>query len=85
MNLARLGVTRPVTGFMVLVSTIVLGALSAVRLPLEFYPRLSIPFVAGSTQWSGLNRSGVTVPPTFSTYRVDQRATGPRTTQRTPE
>jgi HAE1 family hydrophobic/amphiphilic exporter-1 len=45
-SLPRLGVTRPVTGFMVLVSTIVLGALSALRLPLEFYPRLSIPFVA---------------------------------------
>lgn len=31
---------------------------------------LSIPFVAGSAQWSGLNRSGVSIPPTFSTYRV---------------
>jgi prepilin-type N-terminal cleavage/methylation domain-containing protein len=31
---------------------------------------LSIPFVTGTAQWSGLNRSGVTVPPTFSVYRV---------------
>jgi len=31
---------------------------------------LSIPFVAGSSQWSDLNRSGVSVPPTFSSYRV---------------
>jgi prepilin-type N-terminal cleavage/methylation domain-containing protein len=31
---------------------------------------LSIPFVTGSAQWSGLNRSGVTVPPTFGSYRV---------------
>jgi len=31
---------------------------------------LSIPYVTGSAQWSGLNRSGVTVPPTFASYRV---------------
>ena len=46
MSLPRLGVTRPVTGFMLLVSTVVIGAMSALRLPLEFFPRLSIPFVA---------------------------------------
>jgi len=31
---------------------------------------LTIPFVAGTAQWSGLNRSGVSVPPTFDVYRV---------------
>jgi len=31
---------------------------------------LTIPFSTGTAEWSDLNRSGITVPPTFSTYRV---------------
>ncbi len=59
MSLPRLGVTRPVTGFMVLVSTVVLGLLSAARLPLEFYPHLSIPFVAVVVPYSNSNPTQV--------------------------
>jgi HAE1 family hydrophobic/amphiphilic exporter-1 len=46
MNLPRLAVTRPVTTLMLLVSIVVLGAISAFRLPLAFLPTLDIPFVA---------------------------------------
>jgi prepilin-type N-terminal cleavage/methylation domain-containing protein len=31
---------------------------------------LSIPFITGTSQWTDLNRSGVSVPPTFGTYRI---------------
>jgi hypothetical protein len=31
---------------------------------------LTIHFGTGTSQWSGLNQTGVTVPPTFDTYRV---------------
>ena len=31
---------------------------------------LTIPFVTGTSQWSDLNQSGVSVPPTFDSYRV---------------
>jgi HAE1 family hydrophobic/amphiphilic exporter-1 len=44
-SLPRLAVTRPVTTFMVLVSIVVLGTISATRLPLAFLPTVDIPFV----------------------------------------
>jgi HAE1 family hydrophobic/amphiphilic exporter-1 len=44
-NLPRLAVTKPVTSFMLLLSVMVLGGLSAARLPLAFLPTLDIPFV----------------------------------------
>ena len=31
---------------------------------------LTIPFETGAQQWSDLNRSGVSVPPTFKSYRI---------------
>lgn len=46
MSLPRLAVTRPITTLMLLVTVLVVGGLSVIRLPLEFYPKLSIPFVA---------------------------------------
>jgi len=45
MNLPKLAVTRPISTFMLLVSVVVLGAISAPRLPLAFLPTLDIPFV----------------------------------------
>jgi HAE1 family hydrophobic/amphiphilic exporter-1 len=45
-TLPRLAVARPVTAFMILLSLVVLGTLSAVRLPLAFLPTVDIPFVA---------------------------------------
>jgi HAE1 family hydrophobic/amphiphilic exporter-1 len=45
MNLPRLAVHRPVTTFMLLVSLVVIGGISAARLPLAFLPTLDIPFV----------------------------------------
>ncbi len=46
MTLPKLAVTRPITSFMLLLSLVVLGAISAPRLPLAFLPMLDIPFVA---------------------------------------
>ncbi len=46
MNLPALAVRRPITTFMILISVVVLGGLSAARLPLAFLPTLDIPFVA---------------------------------------
>ena len=46
MTLPKLAATRPVTSFMVLMTTVVLGSISATRLPQEFFPKLAIPFVA---------------------------------------
>jgi HAE1 family hydrophobic/amphiphilic exporter-1 len=46
MSLPALAVRRPITTFMILVSVVVLGSLSAARLPLAFLPNLDIPFVA---------------------------------------
>jgi len=45
-NLPRLAVSRPITSFMLLVSVVALGLISASRLPLAFLPTLDIPFVA---------------------------------------
>jgi HAE1 family hydrophobic/amphiphilic exporter-1 len=44
-NLPKLAVTRPITSFMLLVSIVVLGGISAARLPLAFLPTIDIPFV----------------------------------------
>ena len=46
MSLPRLAVDRPVSTLMLLVSILAVGTISLFRLPLEFYPKLSIPFVA---------------------------------------
>src|SRR5512134_3864483 len=45
MSLPRLAVARPVSSFMILLSVVVIGAISATRLPLAFLPMLDIPFV----------------------------------------
>jgi HAE1 family hydrophobic/amphiphilic exporter-1 len=44
-NLPQLAVRRPVTTAMLLVSVLVLGLISAARLPLAFLPTLDLPFV----------------------------------------
>jgi len=46
MSLPKLSITRPITTLMLLVSVLLVGGISLFRLPLEFYPKLSIPYVA---------------------------------------
>lgn len=46
MGLTRLALRRPVTLLMILVTVVVLGAVSVSRLKLAFLPRLELPFVA---------------------------------------
>ncbi|MEE8537844.1 MAG: efflux RND transporter permease subunit, partial [Acidobacteriota bacterium] len=46
MNLPKLAVSRPVTTFMALLSVLVIGGIAMVRLPLDFLPRLDLPFIA---------------------------------------
>jgi HAE1 family hydrophobic/amphiphilic exporter-1 len=59
MNLPRLAVHRPVTTFMLLVSLIVLGSISASRLPLAFLPTLDIPFVGVRVPYPNSNPTQV--------------------------
>jgi HAE1 family hydrophobic/amphiphilic exporter-1 len=59
MNLPKLAVHRPVTTFMLLVSLIVLGGISASRLPLAFLPTLDIPFVGVRVPYPNSNPTQV--------------------------
>ncbi len=45
MWLTKIAIARPVTVFMVLVSTLVLGAISLDRLPMNFLPNAEFPFI----------------------------------------
>jgi HAE1 family hydrophobic/amphiphilic exporter-1 len=45
MRLYRTAIKRPVTIFMIFVSLVVLGAVSLVKLPLEFMPGIDLPFL----------------------------------------
>jgi hydrophobic/amphiphilic exporter-1 (mainly G- bacteria), HAE1 family len=58
-NLPKLAVHRPVTTFMLLVSLIVLGGISASRLPLAFLPTLDIPFVGVRVPYPNSNPTQV--------------------------
>ena len=46
MTLAELSLKRPVTVIMFFVSMVVIGLIAAVRLPLELFPDIDIPFMA---------------------------------------
>ena len=48
MTLAELSLKRPVTVIMFFVSMVVIGLIAAVRLPLELFPDIDIPFMAVS-------------------------------------
>ena len=45
MSLPKLAVNRPITTLMLLAAVLVMGGISLFKLPLEFYPRLDLPFV----------------------------------------
>ena len=45
MSIAELSLRRPVSAIMFFVSLMVIGAIAAVRLPLEFFPAVDAPFV----------------------------------------
>ncbi|HUG52838.1 MAG TPA: efflux RND transporter permease subunit [Vicinamibacteria bacterium] len=59
MSLPKLAVSRPVTSFMLLVSIVVVGAISARRLPLAFLPTLDIPFVGVTVPYPNSNPTQV--------------------------
>ena len=59
MSLPRLAVYRPVTTFMLLLSMVVLGTISAARLPLAFLPNLDIPFVGVRVPYPNSNPTQV--------------------------
>lgn len=57
MNLSEFAVTRPITTLMVIISVVVLGILSVLRLPLTYYPelegsflRIQIPYESSSPE-----------------------------------
>jgi HAE1 family hydrophobic/amphiphilic exporter-1 len=58
-NLPRLAVYRPITTFMLLLSMVVLGSISAARLPLAFLPTLDIPFVGVRVPYPNSNPTQV--------------------------
>jgi HAE1 family hydrophobic/amphiphilic exporter-1 len=45
MNLPRLAVTRPITTAMLLITVLILGAISISRLPLAYLPEVDVPFI----------------------------------------
>jgi len=53
MWLTRLALRRPVTLAMALASVVLLGAVSIVKLPLDFLPRVEFPFIAVWIPYSG--------------------------------
>ncbi|WP_297799682.1 efflux RND transporter permease subunit [Arenimonas sp. GDDSR-1] len=52
-SLAELSLRRPVTAVMCFVSLVVIGLLAAVRLPLEQFPDINVPFVFVSVPYPG--------------------------------
>lgn len=52
-SLAELSLRRPVTAVMCFISLIVIGLLAAVRLPLEQFPDINVPFVFVSVPYPG--------------------------------
>ncbi|HVF35108.1 MAG TPA: efflux RND transporter permease subunit, partial [Candidatus Saccharimonadia bacterium] len=53
MSIAELSLRRPVSAIMFFVSMMVIGAIAAFRLPLEFFPGLDVPFVVISIPYPG--------------------------------
>ncbi|MEZ4388400.1 MAG: efflux RND transporter permease subunit [Candidatus Krumholzibacteriia bacterium] len=53
MGLTRLALRRPITLLMILVTVVVLGAVSVTRLKLDFLPRVDFPFVAVFIPYQG--------------------------------
>jgi HAE1 family hydrophobic/amphiphilic exporter-1 len=52
-SLAELSLRRPVTAVMCFVSLVVVGLLASVRLPLEQFPDINVPFVFVSVPYPG--------------------------------
>lgn len=53
MNIAKLSLQRPVTAVMFYVSLLVIGLIAAVRLPLEQFPEVNLPFVLVELPYPG--------------------------------
>ncbi|HET7843534.1 MAG TPA: efflux RND transporter permease subunit, partial [Xanthomonadales bacterium] len=53
MTFAEISIRRPVTAIMFFVSMMVIGAIAAVRLPLEFFPAVDVPFVLVNIPYPG--------------------------------
>ena len=53
MSIAELSLRRPVSAIMFFVSLMVIGAIAAVRLPLEFFPAVDAPFVFVNIPYPG--------------------------------
>ncbi len=53
MDIAQLSLRRPITTIMVFVSMMVIGAIAAVRLPLEFFPAVDAPVVFVNVPYPG--------------------------------
>ena len=53
MSIAELSLRRPVSAIMFFVSLMVIGAIAAVRLPLEFFPAVDVPFVLVNIPYPG--------------------------------
>jgi len=53
MNLAELSLKRPVTAVMFFVVLVVIGALAAFRLPLEYFPAIDVPFLFVNVPYTG--------------------------------
>ncbi|KFN44472.1 efflux RND transporter permease subunit [Arenimonas oryziterrae] len=53
MTLAELSLRRPVTAVMFFVSMVVIGLIAAVRLPLEQFPEVNVPFLMVNFPYSG--------------------------------
>ena len=53
MSIAELSLKRPVSTIMFFISLMVIGAIAAVRLPLEFFPAVDAPFVFVNIPYPG--------------------------------
>jgi HAE1 family hydrophobic/amphiphilic exporter-1 len=53
MNIAELSLKRPVSTVMFFISLMVIGAIAAIRLPLEFFPAMDVPFVVVNVPYPG--------------------------------
>ncbi|MBA4323035.1 MAG: hypothetical protein C0408_09490, partial [Odoribacter sp.] len=59
MSIYSASVKRPVTTILIFVALMVMGTYSLVKLPVDLYPEMELPFVAVFTTYSGASASDI--------------------------
>ena len=59
MSIYKSAVNRPVTTLMLFAAVVVLGIYSMIKLPIDFYPEIEVPYISVMTTYSGASASDI--------------------------